>query len=223
MNRTTLTRIAMTTAGIMLAHQVASKAFRDAAFLSAWPATALPGLTLATAALVLALVPIFSRLLVRFSPLWVVSIGFAISAVGHAIEWSVYDGSRAIVVVIYLHLAGASGLLLSGFWSLIAERFDPAGARASYGRIAAAGTLGGVFGSVAAERIATMARPDAVLVLLAALHAWCALGLLVMRRAPALLPRRSDADGGVTGLRELSRTPYVRTIAVLVVLTTAGS
>ena len=46
----------MTTAGIMLAHQVASKAFRDAAFLSAWPATALPGLTLATAALVLGLV-----------------------------------------------------------------------------------------------------------------------------------------------------------------------
>ena len=213
----------MTTAGIMLAHQVASKAFRDAAFLSAWPATALPGLTLATAALVLALVPIFSRLLVRFSPLSVVSAGFAVSAVGHAIEWSVYDGSRAIVVVIYLHLAGASGLLLSGFWSLIAERFDPAGARASYGRIAAAGTLGGVFGSVAAERIATMARPDAVLVLLAALHGLCALGLLLMRRVPALLPRRPDADGGVTSLHELSRTPYVRTIAVLVVLTTAGS
>jgi len=81
----------MTTAGIMLAHQVASKAFRDAAFLSAWPATALPGLTLATAALVLALVPIFSRLLARFSPLAVVSAGFAVSAVGHAAEWSVYD------------------------------------------------------------------------------------------------------------------------------------
>jgi hypothetical protein len=81
---------------------------------------------------------------------------FAVSAIGHAAEWSVYDAGRLIVVVIYLHLAGASALLLSGFWSLVAERFDPAGARASYGRIAAAGTFGGVIGSLAAERIATI-------------------------------------------------------------------
>ena len=223
MNRTTLTRIAMTTAGIMLAHQVASKAFRDAAFLSAWPATALPGLTLATAALVLALVPVFSRLLARFSPLVVVSAGFAVSAMGHAAEWSVYDAGRVIVVVIYLHLAGVSALLLSGFWSLVAERFDPAGARASYGRIAAAGTFGGVVGSVAAERIATMDRPESVLLLLTALHGLCALGLLLMRRAAVLLPRQPDSDAGVSGLHELLRTPYVRTMASLVVLTTAGS
>ena len=59
----------MTTAGIMLAHQVAAKAFRDAAFLSAWPATALPLMIFATASLSVALVPVFSRLLTRFSPL----------------------------------------------------------------------------------------------------------------------------------------------------------
>jgi AAA family ATP:ADP antiporter len=213
----------MTTAGIMLAHQVASKAFRDAAFLSAWPATALPRLTLATAALVLALVPIFSQLLARFSPLAVVSAGFAVSALGHAAEWSVYDGGRFIVVVIYLHLAGVSALLLSGFWSLVAERFDPAGARASYGRIAAAGTFGGVIGSFAAERIATIDRPESVLLLLTALHGCCAVGLLLMRRAAVLLPREPDSVPGVSSVPELLRTPYVRTMASLVVLTTAGS
>ena len=34
-------RVAMATAGIMVAHQVAAKAYRDAAFLTVWPATAL--------------------------------------------------------------------------------------------------------------------------------------------------------------------------------------
>src|SRR5262245_56075184 len=124
----------MGTAGVMLAHQVASKAFRDATFLSAWPATALPGMTLATAAFALALVPLFSKLLARFSPRAIVTLGFAVSAAGHLLEWMSYGAGRAIAVVIYLHLAGVSALLLSGFWSLIAERFDPAAARAAYGR-----------------------------------------------------------------------------------------
>lgn len=213
----------MGTAGIMLAHQVASKAFRDATFLSVWPATALPGMTLATAALVLALVPLFSRLLARFSPLAIVTLGFAASAAGHLLEWASYGEGRAIAVVIYLHLAGVSALLLSGFWSLIAERFDPAAARAAYGRIAAAGTLGGVAGSVAADRMAASTGLDTVLLLLAALHVGCAIGLLAIRRAPALLPRENRPDERPSTARELMRTPYVRTMAWLVVLTSGGS
>jgi hypothetical protein len=35
----------MATAAIMVAHQVAARAFRDAAFLAAWPAAALPLMT----------------------------------------------------------------------------------------------------------------------------------------------------------------------------------
>jgi len=219
----TFTRIAMATAGIMLAHQVASKAFRDAAFLTAWPATALPLMTVATTALTLAVVPIFSRLLERFSPLSVVAIGFALSAAAHAAEWAFYDEGRWITVVIYLHLSGVGAVLLSGFWSLIAERFDPAGARVSYGRIAAAGTVGGMVGSLAAERIATLIAPVGVLVLLTILHVLCAIGVAMMGRAPVLLPREPDAAGGISRIRETLHTPYIRTIALFVVLTSAGS
>ena len=166
-----LTTVAMITAGIMLAHQVASKAFRDAAFLTAWPATALPVMIARDRrSLVVALVPLFSRLLDRFSPLVVVSAGFVLSAAGQSLEWTVYEPGRWVAVVIYLHLAGVSALLLSGFWSLIAERFDPARHARSYGRIAAAGTFGGVVGSIAADRVASMDSLDAVLLLLAALH-----------------------------------------------------
>jgi ATP:ADP antiporter, AAA family len=218
-----LTRVAMTTAGIMLAHQVAAKAFRDAAFLSAWPATALPLMIFATASLSVALVPVFSRLLTRFSPLAVVSTGFAVSAVGHGLEWIYFGPGRLIAVVIYLHLAGVTALLLSGFWSLIAERFDPEGARASYGRISAAGTAGGVFGSFAAERVAVMVGLDAVLLLLTALHLLCAGGLMILKRAPALLPAPASSESTTPAVRVLFHTPYVTTIAATVVLTSAGS
>ena len=67
MTTRTLTRIAMISAGIMLAHQVAAKALRDATFLTAWPATALPLMTVATAVLTVALVPVVSRLFERYS------------------------------------------------------------------------------------------------------------------------------------------------------------
>ena len=214
----------MMTAGLMLAHQVAAKAFRDTTFLTAWPATALPLMTIGTAALTVTLVPVFSRFLERFSALAVVSVGFAFSAFGHALEWVFFDASRWIAVVIYLHLAGVGAVLLSGFWSLIAERFDPAGARVSYGRIAAAGTTGGIIGSLTAERIATTVSPEAVLIMLTVLHLLCAGGVTILRRAPALLTKdRGAGETGTSGLRETFRTPYLRTIAVFVILTSASS
>ncbi len=215
----------MATAALMLAHQVAGKAFRDAAFLSTWPATALPAMTMATALIVVLLVPLFSRLLDRLDPPTVVAAGFLLSAVAHGAEWLLFDAGRWVVVVIYLHLAAASGLLLSGFWSLVDERFDPASARGSFGRIAAAGTAGGVLGSVVSERTASMLQPVTVLMLLAALHVLCGIGVLWIGQTPGLLSRRdSDTRAGTTsGVRTVLSTPYLRVIAGIVVCTTAAS
>jgi hypothetical protein len=214
----TFTRVTMATAGMMVAHQVAAKAFRDAAFLTAWPATALPLMTVATTALTIALVPICSLLVRRWTPVTVVAAGFALSATAHAVEWAVYDAGRLITAVVYLHLAGVGAVLLSGFWSLIAERFDPAGARASYGRIAAAGTMGGMIGSLAAERIAAIAAPQQVLVLLTMLHVLSAAGVATIGRAPALLPRSGEAQDSLSDIRGT-----LRTIAGFVVLMSAAS
>jgi len=222
-SRRAFMRVAMATAGIMVAHQVAAKAFRDAAFLTAWPATALPLMTVATTALTVALVSAFSRLLERFSSLTVMASGFALSAAAHAAEFALYDAGRWITVVIYLHLAGVGAVLLSGFWSLIAERFDPAGARASYGRIAAAGTVGGILGSLTAERIATIIAPVGVLVLLTILHVLCATGVTMIGRAPALFPRSGDARDSMSDIGDAFRTPYLRRIAVFIALTSAAS
>jgi len=212
----------MISAGIMLAHQVAAKALRDATFLTAWPATALPLMTVATAALTVALVPVVSRLFERYSTRTVIASGFVVSAAGHIVEWAFYDNGRWIAVAIYLHLAGVTALLLSGFWSLISERFDPAGARAAYGRIAAAGTAGGLAGTLVAERIATTVGSEAVLLFLAALHVLCSGGVALMRGAPALLPP-ADATDRMSSVGEALRAPYVRTIAWFVLLTSASS
>ena len=161
----------------------------------------------------------------RLDPPTVVAAGFLLSAVAHGAEWLLFDAGRWVVVVIYLHLAAASGLLLSGFWSLVDERFDPASARGSFGRIAAAGTAGGVLGSVVSERTASMLQPVTVLMLLAALHVLCGIGVLWIGQTPGLLSRRdSDTRAGTTsGVRTVLSTPYLRVIAGIVVCTTAAS
>jgi ATP:ADP antiporter, AAA family len=217
------TAIAMAAAGTMIAHQVAAKALRDAAFLTAWPATALPLMTLVTAGATVALVPTFSRVLDRFSPVAVVAGGFALSAAAHAAEWAFFDAGRWVAIVIYLHLAAVGAILLSGFWSLIAERFDPAGARAAYGRITASGTAAGIASSVVVHRLATAAGSEAVLALLTVLHLLCTCAVVMMGRTPPLLPRAQEPRNGATGPLETIRSPYVRTIAGFVVLTAASS
>jgi ATP:ADP antiporter, AAA family len=217
-----LTRIAMAVWGTMLAHQIAAKAFRDATFLSAWPASALPLMTVATAVLTAVLARVVARFSDRYAAAVVVACGLGLSAAGHIVEWVLYGAGRWNAVVIYLHLAGVTALLLSGFWSLTAERFDPEGARRAYGRIGAAGTAGGLAGSIAAERMAVLLAPRSVLLLLAALHLLCVGGVLIMKRIPAMLPAAAP-DGSGPRLGEIFRTPYVRSIATFVILTSASS
>jgi AAA family ATP:ADP antiporter len=223
-SKTTVIRLAMVTAACMLGHQVASKAFRDAAFLTAWPATMLPFMVIMTAAAVVTAVPIFARLLSWFGPRSVVSAGFLLSAAGHLFEWQQSSGRPWVAVAIYLHVAGLGALLLSGYWSLVSERFDPRGARESFGRIAAAGTFGGALGGLAADRLAMSMSANSVLLMLAALHILCAAGTLVLGRAPVLLPATDAAPSErMFAFQALKTSPHLRTIALMVLLTTAGA
>jgi ATP:ADP antiporter, AAA family len=217
-----LTRIAMAVWGTMLAHQIAAKAFRDATFLSAWPAAALPLMTVATAVLTAVLARVVARVSDRYASAAVVAGGLGLSAAGHIVEWVLYGAGPWNAVVIYLHLAGVTALLLSGFWSLTAERFDPEGARRAYGRIGAAGTAGGLAGSIVAERMAVLLAPRSVLLLLAALHLLCVGGVLLMKRIPSMLPE-AEPDAGGPRLREIFRMPHVRSMATFVVLTSAST
>lgn len=218
----TITRLAMAASGFMLAYQVASKAVRDAVFLSAWPATALPAMMIAAAIVAVGIVPLFARLLARFGPGVVVPAGFLVSALAHLAEWRLSSGNPWVAVVVYLHTAGVGVLLLSGFWSFVSELFDPRSAKLGYGRIAGAGTLGGIVGGVAAERTAVMFSVNDALPLLAAAHAICAvvtmsLGLTTKRA------RASQAAEPVFGRDALKSAPYLKTVAAIVVVGTANA
>lgn len=209
----------------MLAHYVAAKAVRDAAFLSTWGASHLPAMVIATAIGVVAAVPGYARLMARFSPRRVVPVGFLVSAVAHVVEWQLGSHHPWVAVAIYLHVAGLSALLLSGFWSLLSELFDPRAAKASYGRIAAAGALGGLVGGFGAERIAATLPADAALVFLAIVHVACAAGVLWLGRAPVLFPDRTAtaAPSSVFAFNALRASPHLKSLALLVVVGTAGA
>src|SRR6187401_2607365 len=100
------TRLAMPIAGLMIAHQVAAKAIRDATFLSAMPASRLPAAVAATALLVVASVPFYSRLLERYGPRLVVAVGFLLSAFVHLVEWRWSSEANWVAVLLYVHVAG---------------------------------------------------------------------------------------------------------------------
>src|SRR5512142_2044534 len=119
MNRAAVVRLSMAASGVMLAYQVASKAVRDAVFLSAWSAAALPAIVIAAAVVAVALVPLFARLLARFGPAAVVPAGFLVSAAGHLVEWRLSSANPWVAAAVYLHTAGVGVLLLSGVWSFV--------------------------------------------------------------------------------------------------------
>jgi AAA family ATP:ADP antiporter len=215
----------MPVAGLMIAHQVAGKAVRDATFLSAWPVSHLPAMVMATAFVAVAAVPAYSRLFERFGPGRVVAVGFVISAAAHVAEWFFSDGGGWVAVAAYLHIAGLSGLLLSGFWSVMSERFDVQAAKVVYGRIAAAGTLGGMIGGLAVARMADVLPPSSSFLLLAGLHAACAAGVALLGDAttPWSTPAPQPRGPGVFRLSALKRTPHLKTLALIVIAGTAAA
>ena len=216
-----VTRLAMAVAGIMLAHQTASKAVREAVFLSGPGVGKLPLMMMLTAAAVVLAVPLWARLIARFGPRTVVPAGFLISAAAHLVEWTLPAQDTRVAAAVYLHVAGFGALLLSGFWSLVSELFDTHEAKSSYGLIAAAGTLGGLAGGGTLLAVPV----NSSLAMLAALHVLCAGGVWVLARE-ARVSTLLDSTGRATHLFDpklFTRAPYLATLALLVVLSSGSA
>jgi hypothetical protein len=155
----------------MIAFQMAGKATRDALFLSTYQITALPAMVMGASALSLLLAGLASRAGGRLDPARVVPQGFALSAILTLGEWAlVGEYRRAVAIVMYLHFTGLGALLISGFWSVVSERFDPRTAKRQIARIAVGGTVGGLLGGIMAERSAALLGIEALFPMLALLH-----------------------------------------------------
>lgn len=211
-------RFALLTAVVMIAQQVAGKATRDALFLAQFDVRELPKIMVISAALSVIGVLAMSTLLAKYGPSRLIPRGFAVSAVLFLIEWwMLAHAPHAAIVALYLHMGVVGVLLISGFWSVINERFDPHTAKRTIIRIAAAATLGGILGGLLAERVATYAEPRLMLLLLAGMHAACVFGV----RGIGTLnwSKRSDANPPViAGVTLLLRNQYLIQMAALVLL-----
>lgn len=210
------------TAAAMIAHQVAGKAARDALFLDAFPVTSLP-VMLAASAIVSILVSVAaSGALGRVGPRRVTQRLFVASAALQLVEFTMataYPGPTAVLV--FLHMGVLGPVVASSFWSAAAEQFDPRSARRLFARFAAAGTLGGLLGGLAGERIATAFGVPVALLLLAALHVVCAASMGRMGSAPAAAA--AETAGGWRELPALIRVSYLRRLLVIVVVLTVSA
>src|SRR5262249_21360338 len=142
------------------------------------------------------------------------------------LEWlSRSSAPSAAAVVVYLHISCATPLLGSGFWLIASERFDPRSAKKHFGRIAGAGTLGGLVSALVAERIAVTLGVPAMLPFLALLQfvsAWLVRGLALESPTAASPPVEEDTDlsplSARSGLRVIADVPYLRNLAALVLV-----
>lgn len=211
--------IAVVTATLMIAQQVAGKATRDTLFLMHFDVTSLPGLVVAAAVVSFAGVLLMSALLARSGPMPLVPLAFAVSGMLFVVEWSLSSQLPGLIaIVLYLHMSLFGAVLISGFWSVVNERFDPRTAKASVARIAAAATLGGVIGGFVSSRVAAVLDLKVMLLVLGAMHAFCAIGVAGMggREPGRAARRRGRAAGGMlAGIRIIRQTPFLLSMALL--------
>jgi ATP:ADP antiporter, AAA family len=125
---------------------------------------------------------------------------------------------RAAALLLYLHVAAFGGALVSGFWSLVNERFDPYTARRVVGRIGTGAAAGGVAGGLVTWLASKLVPVAAMLLVLALLH--LAAGLLLRRFFGDTGPARAGGAAAPAAIRtgQLMRSPFLRQIVFFALL-----
>ncbi len=212
---------------VMITFQIAGKATRDALFLSSFGVAALPGMVIAAAVVSAVVSVVLARVMGRSRPSRLVPRLFGLSALLLLAEWWLaLQARRPAAAILYLHFTGLGALLVSGFWAIVNERFDPQTARRTIGHITAGGSLGGLLGGLLPERVGATLSLTAMLPILAGLHLLsAALVLGVDRGAPhqpaVQEPFLGDEPQPGAG-RILRASPYLLGLALLVTLTSAA-
>jgi ATP/ADP translocase len=219
---------AMVAAGALIAQQVAGRATRDALFLSTFHVSSLP-LVMIAAAVVSALAVLgFSAALSRRSPARVLPVAIAAGTVLLLGEWGLsLVQPRLAAIAVYLHMAAFGATVVSGFWSLMNERFDPHTARRVMGDVTLGASLGGVAGGMLAWATSGFVPVATMLPVMAAFNVVCLLALSRLGAPEAAGASRTDtgerrargeATGPLSGLRVMNEVPYLRDLALVVAL-----
>jgi AAA family ATP:ADP antiporter len=214
-------RLALPIAALMMAWQVAAKGTRDSLFLWAFQPEDLPVANVGAAVCSILLAIGASRLMRYFSPSRVIPGAYVFSTLLHAAEWALLPSSpRAVSAFTYVHIIALGPVLLTGFWSLASERFDPREARRRFGQITAFGTIGAVTGPLVAERVAQFTSTNDLLLFLALLQIVCF--PLVLTFGAGWRGEEEEADSASI-LKVLAGSPHLLRLALFVVLITMSA
>ena len=210
----------MAAAAFALGLHVAARSLREGLFLATFPVAELPKAMLGAALFAVPMALLVARGMAHWGPGRLTPILFLLSACGSVGEWWLLPSlPRAIAITVYLHVSIGGALLVSAFWSIVNERFDPHALKAVVGGIGGFSTLGGLSGGLLMERAAHTFSARTSLLLLAVLALAAA---AFMERLGRTLP--VVAKPSVDGPKARERlTGYLRTLALLVACTAAVS
>jgi AAA family ATP:ADP antiporter len=198
----------------------------------------------ATFAALLVAVPIYSALFARVRRARAVPLVYRFFLVNLVAFWAAFRFGVAPATVgraFFVWLSVFNLLVVSVFWSFMADLFDPEQARRLFGFVAAGGSLGAILGSAAAGLLVGsigIAGLVALAAVLLEVSARCAVALSrsppVHPPAPGLSPRgmgreeprdRDAPVGGtaLSGAAAVLRSPYLLALAAQVLLFTFAS
>lgn len=209
--------LAMLAAGLTAAHQVGAKALREGIFLSTFSVADLPKAMLATALATLPTVFFVSKRMRERGPGLLAPAMFGVSALLSVFEWAgLIHAPRAVAAFVYLHVSLGGALLMSAFWSLVNERFDPHTLKKNMGRIGTGATLGGLLGGALMGVVVRQIEARTALLVLAGISGTA--GFVVSRLALGGAPP-AKAEGEAPA----RYSSYLGTLGMLVASTAASS
>lgn len=206
--------VATVIALVVVAGFVAGKAARDAILLSNFGIKTLPIFITISTLIAMPVILVAGKLMTRFGPARLMPALNLLSAAFAVVEWLLLARyPRPTAIAIYFHLSTSGAVLVSGFWSIINERFDVQRAKHHIGRIAMGATLGGIAGGMIAHGTAVYLVPDAILLVLAGLQLACAVALYLSRDTSIRPPSPPRFALGV-----VTRSRLLRNLGIMVVL-----
>ncbi|MBS1855281.1 MAG: hypothetical protein JST11_07945 [Acidobacteria bacterium] len=212
-------------AALIIAHQAGARAVRETLFLDSFRSQSLPSMMIVAAVFSIAVASLVSRAMAAQGPARLVPSAFVASAMLHLGEWGlVFQFPRIVAVVFYLHFSGLGLVLISGFWSLVNERFDPYAAKKRMAGIAGGAAFGSVAGGGIAWAAGKFLTPAEMLPVLCLMHLACAWILRAFQPlATCARPATAATGGPCAGARMIGAHPYLRYLALQVFLGAVGA
>jgi AAA family ATP:ADP antiporter len=198
-------------------------------FISALGADNLPYVLLAAGVLIGVLMQGYSRSTALLPRRWIIPIAQLAMAAILVVFWVLFgSGAAWVPVAFYVFGLMLGVLLISQFWTVANDIYDPRQARRMFGFIGGGASLGGASGAAITALTVTRVGTDNLLLVSALAIAACA-GIVaaIVRRQPALgapAPHGEEAGvGGAEAIRLLARSRHLQLISAVIGFAAIGA